>query len=251
MLNGIEHLANHTLGRAVLRSATHIVFCSTNAAEEFAGLLTHGGGPKSSIIPNGIDTDRFRPPTLLEREAAREDLKLPPLARVALFVGRLVEKKGVNVLVELVKQLPSHLFLIVGDGPLRTKIPANSKNVVWLAELAPERMAVVYKAADVFVLPSHGEGLPLSVQEAMACGLPVIVSQDEQFTSTLQSEEACIATERTAEAFHRSLNTLADDHHLSTRLRARARELAVREWSLGVMTARYEHLINELTGKAE
>jgi len=249
ILNGVERLANHTLGRAVLRGATHIVFC-TSAAKTFVESLINEAGSKASLIPNGIDTDCFKPATMLEREAARKDLNLLPGARVALFVGRLVEKKGIDVLVELVQRLPSDLFLIVGDGPLKTRIPANASNIAWLPELAPRRMADIYKAADVFLLPSHGEGLPLSVQEAMASGLPVIVSQDEQFASMLQNEGACLATERTAEAFHRSLKTLADDHHLSSRLSARARERAVREWSLGVMTARYEHLINELTGKA-
>jgi D-inositol-3-phosphate glycosyltransferase len=248
LMNGVEHLANHTLGRAVLRSATRVVFC-TKAAEQFAGPLLKGRTGKTSFIPNGIDTDRFKPPAPPERAYARENLELPDSARVVLFVGRLVEKKGVDVLAELIEQMPSHLFLIVGDGPLRTLIPAQAHNVAWFPAVAPELMARMYQATDVFLLPSHGEGLPLSVQEAMATGLPVIVSLHEGFTRLLEDEGACLATERTAAAFRASLETLAHDPELSASLAARSRELAVREWSLDVMTARYEALIRELTEK--
>lgn len=248
-LNGVEHLANRTLGRAVLRGATHVVFC-TKTAEQFAWPFLKGRTGKTSFIPNGIDTDLFKPPTPQERRCARKNLKLPESTRVALFVGRLVEKKGVDVLAELIRRTPSHLFLIVGDGPLRAKIPAaGSENVQWLPAVAPEAMAGIYQAADVFLLPSHGEGLPLSVQEAMAAGLPVIVSRDEPFTTMLEDENACLATERTPAAFQDSIEMLARDPELSARLAARSRELAVQEWSLDVMTARYEALIHELMEK--
>lgn len=250
LLNGIERLANRTLGRAVLRGATHVVFC-TRAAEQFALGLLNARTAKTSCIPNGIDTTRFRPPTRSERAIVRENLKLEESTRVALFVGRLVEKKGVDVLAELIKRMSSHQFLIVGDGPLRTLIPAEAENVAWFRRVAPEAMTGMYQAADVFLLPSHGEGLPLSVQEAMAAGLPVIVTRDEAFASKLEREVACIAVERTPEAFRRSLERLADDVDLSASLAARSREIAVRDWGLDVMAARYEALIRELTGRPE
>ena len=246
VLNAIEHLANKTLGRAALRYATHVVFC-TKAAEQFAAPMLKGQNEKTSVIPNGINTDLFMPPTPRERARAREQLKLPKAVPIALFVGRLVEKKGVDVFVELIRAMPSHHFMIVGDGPLRTLIAGGATNVTWFPAVAPDAMASMYRAADVFLLPSHGEGLPLSVQEAMATGLPVIVSQDEGFTSMLANENACIATERTAAAFRKPLEQLAQDPAFSDSLAARARTLAVREWGLDLMNARYEALIRELT----
>jgi glycosyltransferase involved in cell wall biosynthesis len=248
LINVVEHLAIHTLARAVLRSASHVVFC-TKAAERFAAPLLEGRTGGTSVIPSGIDTDRFKPPTQDGRRIARESLNLPQSARVALFVGRLVEKKGIDVLADLIRRMPSHLFLIVGDGPLRTMLPADAENVVWLPAIAPEAMAGFYQAADVFLLPSHGEGLPVSVQEAMATGLPVIVSANEEFTTSLEDERACLAPERTSAGFQESLETLAHDSELSASLAARSRELAVREWSLAVMSARYEALIRALTAK--
>lgn len=248
LLNGVEYLANHTLGRAVLRSASHVVFC-TRAAEQFAAPMLNGLTGMNSFIPNGIDTDRFKPPTSRERALARDNLKIPESARVALFVGRLVEKKGVDVLAELVRRMNSHHLLIVGDGPLRTLIPAHARNATWFSAIAPEAMPAVYEAADVFLLPSHGEGLPLSVQEAMSTGLPVIVSRDEAYTGMLEAEGACLAAERTAAAFRDSMERLVDHPERAAGLAARSRELALREWSLDAMTGRYEALIRKLTGK--
>lgn len=248
LLNGIERLANYTLGRAVLRSATHIIFC-TRAAEQFGGTLLTVPNGKSSVIPNGIDTDCFRPPSQSERATARRMFKLDESRRVALFVGRLVEKKGVDVLAQLVKRMPSHLFLVVGDGPLRTLISKAAENLTWLPRMEPESMAKVYHAADVFILPSHGEGLPLSVQEAMAAGLPAVVTRDEAFTSTLEREGACLGSARTTDSFQQLLERLGGDSNLASKLSARSRELALREWSMDVMTERYVTLIRELIAR--
>jgi len=248
LMNGVERLANYTLGRGVLRRASHVVFC-TKAAELFAAPLLEGRIGRTSIIQNGIDTDRFKPPTEQEHLRARKKMNLPESVPVALFVGRLVEKKGIDILADLIRLMPSHLFLIVGDGPLRTIIPAPAENVVWFPAVAPEAMSEIYQAADVFLLPSHGEGLPLSVQEAMATGLPVIVSRDEAFSAVLDRERACIAAERTPSGFQETLEMLACDSVLSASVGSRAREFAAREWSLAVMSGRYEALIRKLTEK--
>jgi hypothetical protein len=75
----------------------------------------------------------------------------------------------------------------------------------------------------------------------------VIVSRDEVFSGMFESEDSCIATERTASAFRQSLEQLVSDSTLGDRKSVRARNLAVREWSMDRMTSRYEALIRELT----
>ena len=247
LLNGVERLANRTVGSAVLRRATHVVFC-TKSAELFAAPMLQGQPGKTSFIPNGINTALFSPSAPEERARAREELKLPKSAPVALFVGRLVDKKGVDVVVDLARAMPTHHFVIAGDGPLRTMVPKDAPNVSWFPAVTPDAMPSLYRSADFFLLPSHGEGLPLSVQEAMASGLPVIVSRTEAFTGMLEREGACIATERTVASFRESLERLVEDPAFSADLAERARRLAVREWSLAAMTERYEALIRELTG---
>jgi glycosyltransferase involved in cell wall biosynthesis len=242
ILNGLERLAYHTLGRAVLRHVSHVVFC-TQAAEEFVIALLGRQPEAASTIPYGIDTDRFRPPTHEERLEARGVLRLPESGPVVLFVGRLVEKKGAMLPPEMCRQMSGFHFLMVGDGPLR---PSGGDNLTWLPYVPLEQMGMVYRAADVFLLPSHSEGFPVAVLEAMASGLPVIIPKGQAFTTFLEGKEACVAAERTPEALCQALRNLADRPGLTAALASRSRALVAAEWSLEAMRSRYLILIRDL-----
>jgi glycosyltransferase involved in cell wall biosynthesis len=242
ILNGIERLAYHTLGRAVLQGASHIAFC-TQAAEQFVVALL-GARPKAaSTIPYGIDTGRFRPPTHEERLEARRALRLPESGPVVLFVGRLVDKKGATLPPEMCRQISGFHFLMVGDGPLR---PEGKDNLTWLPHVPLEQMGMVYRAADVFLLPSHSEGFPVAVLEAMASGLPVIAPKGQAFTTFLEGQEACLSAERTPEALCQALRNLAERPGLAAALASRSRALVAEEWSLKAMRSRYLTLIRNL-----
>lgn len=248
LLNGIERFANYTLGRAVLRGASHLAF-ATPAAEEFVTSLLDGRPDNATTIPNGIDTNRFIPPSPTRREEARRDLKLPDLRPVVLFVGRLVEKKGISHVAEVCRRAASYHFLVVGDGPMKSLLPTGSQNLTWLPHVRPEEMHKIYRAADIFLLPSHGEGLPIAVQEAMASGLPVIISNDEVFAAAIEREEACVAIERKADAILNALNLLTESSEMKPELVRRARSMAERDWSLDSMAKRYLSLISNLAMK--
>jgi glycosyltransferase involved in cell wall biosynthesis len=238
-LRGPEYIAYHTLGRAVLLRCSHVVFCTPSAEQFVTGWLGRRL-PNVSSVPYGIDTARFRPPTSAERVAARISLGIPEPARVVLFTGRLVEKKGVELFLEVARRMSSLQFVMIGNGPLR---PAPTKNLIWIPFVPPERMEIVYRAADIFLLPSHGEGFPLSVLEALATGLPVIASKGEPFTQRLERESACLSSERSPDGLCQAVDRLVVDTQFTRALAARARELAVREWSLELMGARYLALI--------
>jgi len=107
-------------------------------------------------------------------------------------------------------------------------------------------MELVYRAADAFLLPSHGEGFPVSVHEAMATGLPVIVPKEEAFTIVLDREEACLSIERSPGAICEALGRLWETPGLASTLAARSRELVIREWSVDAMGSRYLALIRDL-----
>jgi len=245
ILNRLQHVTYQTLGRAVLRRASHVVLC-TPAAVQFVTALLGGLPEAASTIPYGVDTRRFRPPTLAERARARTDLGLPESRRVVLFVGRLVEKKGAALFLEVCRRMPSYHFVMVGDGPLR---PGGSNNLTWLHFVPPEQMSLVYQAADVFLLPSHSEGFPLAIHEAMATGVPVIAPRGEAFMEKLDSEGACLMTERAPTALCEALGELWETPGLAAAVGARSRELVVREWSLETMGARYLALIRDLARK--
>ncbi|MFE1598717.1 glycosyltransferase family 4 protein [Methylobacterium sp. ID0610] len=171
LLRLLMAVANRCVARPVLASADRVVFISRTSAAHFASLrLRRAPG----FITNGVDAGIFRPrPRDLPRAALRRALGLPPERPIALFVGRFVEKKGLAVLERLARARPEITFAFAGRGPLD---PAawTLPNVHVRRDLAGADLARLYQASDIFVLPSCGEGLPLVVQEALACGLPVL-----------------------------------------------------------------------------
>jgi D-inositol-3-phosphate glycosyltransferase len=246
-LTMIQRLAYRTLGLAVLRRATRVV-CCTPAATSFVTRLCHGAIQLESI-PNGVDTGRFHPSSSVERRVARQRFGLPESDPVVLFVGRLVEKKGTGLFLEVARCHPRVQFLMIGDGPL--KAPVSQTNLRWLPRVPPADMVDAYHAADVLLLPSEGEGFPFAVIEAMAAGVPVICSANEEYCQLLGGKEAAFAVERTPGALADALVRALDDSERTGAVARRARDMAVQEFGLEVMAARYGSLLLSLVHRTE
>jgi glycosyltransferase involved in cell wall biosynthesis len=130
------------------------------------------------LLFNGVDGERFRPAkSSAEREQLRAGLGASADERLILFVGRMVEKKGLPAVRAIAAQSPGCRFLLVGSGPIDPQ-SWGLANVAPLGKLPPERLAELYRAADALILPSVGEGYPLVVQEAMASGVPILCGMD-------------------------------------------------------------------------
>ncbi len=133
-----------------------------------------------SIVMNGVDAELFHP---RDRAAARAALGLPA-GPLALYVGNLKEVKGVQELApaweQVLRELPDATLAIVGSGPLRGEIEAATagfRDRVKLVEAQPLAQVPIWMAAcNVLVLPSHAEGTPNVVLEALACGRRVVAS---------------------------------------------------------------------------
>lgn len=157
-------------GRWLLTRATAVAFVSERVQAEF---LAQWRLRDQRLIPNGVDFDTFKPPSQSDRDRVRSELGLRERPTV-LFVGRFVERKGLILLHELAKHMPSIDWLFAGRGPLD---PASwaLPNVRVERDRSGQTLAELYGAADMLVLPSVGEGFPLVVSEALAMGLPVLV----------------------------------------------------------------------------
>jgi glycosyltransferase involved in cell wall biosynthesis len=171
LLRAIMRLANTVVTRPMLRSAQQVVFISETTKRYFGGLRFR---TPPAVIFNGVDTDVFRPLRATEKRAdIRRSLGLPPDPPVILFVGRFVEKKGLPVLKRLVELGPAFTWAFAGWGPLDPR-RWKAANVFVFSDLRDPGLAELYRASDLFVLPSTGEGFPLVIQEAIASGLPVV-----------------------------------------------------------------------------
>jgi glycosyltransferase involved in cell wall biosynthesis len=143
----------------------------------------YGGIPRERIttIVNGIDPDRFQSPE--SRSELRQKLNLPTDRPVIISVGRLTRPKGYPYLLGALVLMASEarpLTLIVGDGPDRHDLESQITRLKLEhdVQLLGNRRDVpdLLAAADLFVLASLWEGLPLALLEAMASGLPSVVT---------------------------------------------------------------------------
>lgn len=202
-------------------------------------------------IPNGVDTERFRPLASAERRALRAALGLGE-ETVALFVGRLSPEKNPLGLVDAWERLgpPAEALLaLAGDGSERDAVAARARScgqsvrpLVSLADPLPW-----YQAADLFVLPSIHEGLSNSFLEALACGLPVVstpVSGSEDVFAA--ADVGALVAGSDAASLAAGLGPLLRDAERRARCGAAAREVASRRFSVARVAEQIEALYRAL-----
>ncbi len=173
-LRELHTIANRTLGRLALSNADQVVFISPAVRREFEVFCRFRAVPE--YLPNGVDLNIFTPNGELASDASIEAAR-DAGRHVFVFVGRFVEKKGLNILHELAQAFPEDLWVFAGHGPIDPShwgLP----NVIVVRGVSGPELARYYRAADLLVLPSVGEGFPLVVQEAMACGTPAMVGEE-------------------------------------------------------------------------
>jgi rhamnosyl/mannosyltransferase len=175
----IAGLLVRPLARAIARRATAAVL-ATEAHLQHAADLGVAGQAKARIIPYGIDETVFTPSADQPRPPAFPD---PDRGAVALFVGRLVSYKGLDVLLRAVAGTDLTV-VIVGDGPLRQSLGQEisrfglGQQVILVGRVSDAELPGYYQAADYFVFPSAtpAEMFGISLIESMACGTPVITT---------------------------------------------------------------------------
>jgi len=173
-LHFIMRFANSIATRRMLSSAEQVIFIS-EITRRYFGDLRFKRAPE--LIFNGVNTGLYRPRRGAEKSDIRRKYGLPTDCHVILFVGRFVEKKGLPILKLMVSQRPGFVWAFAGMGPLDPK-DWNAPNVRVFPWMNNENLAELYRACDIFALPSKGEGFPLVIQEALASGLPVVCGSE-------------------------------------------------------------------------
>jgi glycosyltransferase involved in cell wall biosynthesis len=166
---------------ALLREVDRFVVLNRESAAELHAVGL--GQVPASVVPNGVDARRFVPAGPAERAGLRARLGLPADEVVALFVGRLERRKGLDILLaawaDLVRRGDAPRLLIAGPGEMGPWArEARERDLQALVTFLGGRtdVADLYRAADLLVFPSRAEGLPNAVLEAMASALPVVAT---------------------------------------------------------------------------
>ncbi|OFW15368.1 MAG: hypothetical protein A3F69_02335 [Acidobacteria bacterium RIFCSPLOWO2_12_FULL_66_10] len=233
----------------------------------FAQLHADAGLPAGTltVIPNGVDLERFRPPAPGEREAIRRELGLPVDRLIVLFVGFFSHEKRPDVAFRAwagtFDSGAESALVLVGrtESPYHEIDSALAASIRRDADLlrCGERLTMVertdtverfYRAADVLILPSTREGLPNVVLEAMASGLPCLVSRLPGVTDALitDGESGLLNEPDDLPGFARSLTKLLTDAGLRARLGAQARRMMEAHFSLPKTSAAHVALYHAL-----
>ncbi|VAW63509.1 hypothetical protein MNBD_GAMMA11-1144 [hydrothermal vent metagenome] len=166
----------------MLQASTAITVVSSNLKNELIDRKLPAD--KITVIPNGIDTDKFH---LLEKNECRKTLQLEHDIPVILYIGRLSTEKSIKTLISATQKLikneyPVKVYLL-GDGPLRIELAEQAKsleidkNIVFMGKVDHNEIGTWLGATDYLCLPSIMEGCPNVILEALGCGRPVIASR--------------------------------------------------------------------------
>jgi len=204
---------------------------------------------KVKIIPNGVDTKLFNP-FVPDSTSIRKKYRIKN--DYALFVGRLVEQKGVHFLIKAIAETKLHA-VIVGDGPLRLYLQNLSrslgvdKQMHFVGTIPSNELPKFYAEAAVFVVPSLAEGLPLVGLEAMASGLPLLGSRISGISEIINHGHNGFSV-RPGDIGHlrKRLIQLFEDASLRKTMGARSRKIAETEYSWDQVAKRTFHLYQTL-----
>jgi len=229
------HVALERFGRRF----TDVLF--TQSAEDAETAIAERIAPGGRVlaIGNGVDPTVFRPGTATERAAARVALGVPDDAVVALMIGRMVAEKGYPELFEALARVPGLTLACVGtrlesdhEGDIAGALaraqadPAVAARIRLLGYRTD--VAALLRGADLFVLPSHREGMPRSIIEAMMTGLPVVATRIRGAREqVVDGETGFLVPVREPKALAEALSRLAADPALRARLGAAGRARAL------------------------
>jgi UDP-glucose:(heptosyl)LPS alpha-1,3-glucosyltransferase len=228
---------------------TDMIFVANSAlvAREIADWLEVPAA-RIRTIENGVDRARFRPPTAAERAAARAQFKLDDDGPVVAFVGSGFQRKGAFELVEALA-LPAarHIHALIAGRDRQLAALRRRVETLGLGRRAQalggvEQPLAVYHAADVFALPSLYDPMPNAALEALACGLPLVVTADTGIADAVRDSGAGAVVTRTPEAIAQGLADV-----LGRRAEAaRAAAALAPRFDLAEATARWLALYREL-----
>lgn len=196
------------------------------------------------LIPNGVDIEQFKP--LTAKIFDHENIKI-------LFVGRLEKQKNLeNLLSALHKSKYAKYFEVtfIGRGSLETELYEQAKNLKINLNIIPPvahlDLPHYYQNADIFMLVSHIEGHPKVLIEAMACGLPCLVSNYPGHEDIVSNHENAYITEVDAQSISKSLDTLIEHSDLRANIATGARKFAALHFDIAIFLDKEIKMIQEL-----
>ena len=227
-------LYDQTLGRFCFEYSDKIISVSKNDM----GVIREKYNNVSNIsyLPVGLETKKFY-------KSYHEGLRV-------IFVGRLVQWKGIQFFEDIIKSLPHEVeFSIVGDGPLRNKIrylTSRYKNVKWHGTMPHDQVIKLLSLSDIFILPSFTEASPLSCIEASASGLPSIAFSVGDISSILPDDCGFKISPYDINDFCSKINYLIDNEAKRKEMGNNARKFVTENLDYDIVSSQLEMLLSDI-----
>lgn len=170
--------------KEILSGLTGIISVSSYNKELLLKNGFYDDDQRIAVFPNGFDSRKFYP---MDKAEARRLLGFPEDQFIIAFTGAFSERKGIDKLNSALKSCDDVYPIFLGDGELRP----DCKNILFCGKVSNDQVVLYLNAADVFVLPTKGEGCCNAIIEALACGLPII-SSDLAFNDDVLNENNSI-----------------------------------------------------------
>ena len=188
-----------------------------------------------NIIPMGAKAEDFKP---RDKSKSRKKLNLPQDKKIILFVGHLVERKGVKYLIHaissIIKKEKDAMFYIIGTGyqeeSLRklANVEGLGSYVKFLGQKTNAEVADYMNASDLLVLPSLNEGLPVVVYEALSCGTPVVATEVAGTPELVSSDVGFLVKPKDAEALQQKILLALNKKWNTKKILERAKEFSTK-----------------------
>jgi glycosyltransferase involved in cell wall biosynthesis len=225
-----------------LRRAARVQALSAEIERDVASAGVEAG--RVVRIPNGLDVTMFRTPTVEDRERARASLGLPPEGVLVLYAGRFVAYKGVPELVQAwaARRAREGTLVMVGTRneaeDAVVEVPSGERLIVreWTDRVLP-----YYQACDVFVLPSHVEGMSNALLQALACGMTIVATRVGSAEELVcDGESGILVRPRDVDELAAALDRVIGDRDLRVRLGAAATRAVAQDFSIASVVDRIE-----------
>ena len=242
--NLLSKVYDHTIGYVVTRYAGFNVAIS-DASGQFS---RHLGAAQYNIVYNGIDTKKFR-----RRDTdIKSRIHIDPQYKIITFVGRLIEAKGVQDLIEVFEEIRQSYkvkLLVAGSGNYLQelqKMAMGNPDIIFTGEKSEEEIIELLSITDIFVNPSYSEGLPTSVLEAASCGCPIIASDVGGTKEILQhGRNGLLFNSKDTGQLSSMIKNLLDNSQARMQYGAHARETVESKFDWDIIASQYMVFLNK------
>jgi phosphatidyl-myo-inositol dimannoside synthase len=243
--------------KSIARQVDHLTYLGEFTRNAITQSISENAAKSMVKIAPGIDTDHFSPQDAVE---LRAELGLAQ-KKVIVSVGRLVHRKGQDVLIEampaIMKEIPDAHILMIGEGPYRSYLQNRAKalgiqdRVTFIGRIQYADLPRYICVGDIFVMPSRSrlaglevEGLGIVYLEASACGLPVIAGNSGGAPDAVLEGETGLVVDGTNKAdVAAAVIELLLDAQRCKAMGLRGRQWIIQEWRWDIWAARFTQLL--------